>query len=233
MRNKLQILLAWCLFAPAPLIATAEEDEVRDRVSFSVEAGQDVENDRIEATLTVNAEDRDPVGLAETINESMDWALQRAREEQKVNAQTTAYQTYPVYDEHKIVRWRGRQELQLDSKDVDRLSRLIGVLQERLQVQSLKFSVSPDARRSVEQALIEQALADFQKRAAVIVRSLGAKTYELVRIDIHTGGRRPPVPVRAEAMAMTARAAAAPPAMEGGTSRVTVEASGSIRLLRD
>ncbi|MGD2076116.1 MAG: SIMPL domain-containing protein [Gammaproteobacteria bacterium] len=233
MRNALCVSLAWSLFALLPAAATAAEEQLRDQVSFSVEADEDVENDRVEATLAVNAEDRDPAQLAETINRAMDWALQRARDEKGIDAQTAGYQTYPVYDERKIVRWRGRQELRLESQEVDRLSRLIGVLQERLQVQSLRFSVSPDRRRAVEEALVEQVLAGFQKRAALIVRSLGAKDYELVTVDIRTGERRPPIPVRAEAMATTARAAAAPPAMEAGTSRVNVEASGSIRLLRD
>ena len=47
-----------------------------------------------------------------------------------------------------------------------------------------------------------------------------------------TGEHDHPVPVRAEAMAMASRAAVTPPAMESGTSRVVVQASGAIRLVR-
>ena len=45
---------------------------------------------------------------------------------------------------------------------------------------SLRFSVSPDKRRQVEEELTEQALGAFQQRAEVIRKSLGAPGYVLM-----------------------------------------------------
>jgi predicted secreted protein len=115
---------------------------------------------------------------------------------------------------------------------VDRLSQLTGRVQEQLQVQSLQFSVSQDRRKEVEARLVEQVLADFQQRADLIARALGGKSYQLVEVAVHTADRDHPVPLRAEAMSIASRAAVTPPAMESGTSRITVQASGSIRLVR-
>jgi len=230
--RELRMLLVCCLVVLLPGIAAADKDPVTDQVSFQVGVSRDVDNDRVVALLTVDAEDRDPARLANTVNQSMTWALQRARGDKLVSTRTGSYQTYPVYDDRKIVRWRARQELYLESGDVDRLSQLTGQLQERLQVQSLRFSVSEDRRKEVEVQLVEQVLADYQKRAELIAGALGAKRYQLVEVAVHTGEPDHPIPLRAEAVSIAGRAAVTPPAMESGTSRITVQASGSIRLVR-
>ncbi len=216
---------------PVPAVAS-DKDIVEDQVSFQVDVERDVENDRAVATLGVTAEDRDPARLAQQINDSMSWALEQMKGQTAIKSRSGTYQTYPVYDDRKIVRWRASQELRLESGDIDRLTRLIGTLQERLQVQSMQFLVSAAKRRDVEAALTEEALAAFQQRADVIRKSLGARGYRLMDISVHTGGVRPPVPVRAEAMSVS-RAAVSSPAVEQGTSSVSVQVSGRIRLSRD
>ncbi|MGB5726898.1 MAG: SIMPL domain-containing protein, partial [Thiogranum sp.] len=147
MRNLWLVGLVFCTAAFAvPLVSLADSEQAEDQVSFQVEVGRDVENDLVTAILNVTAEALKPAKLADTINSNMSWALEQARANQKVKSRSGAYQTYPVYEDKKIVRWRGRQELQLESQDVDQLSELVGTLQSRLQMQSLQFSVSPDKR---------------------------------------------------------------------------------------
>ncbi len=234
MLKRIVLLLLYVvpLSAWSPL-SSADEDKVEDQVNFQVEAGRDVENDRVIAILSATAENRDPTKLADSINSDMNWAVAKLKGQEAIKTQSGSYQTYPVYDNKKIVRWRGRQDLQLESSDVDVLSRILGDLQERLQIQSLQFSVSPEKRIAVESALIEEALAAFRKRAALISRSLDAEDYGLVDMSIHTGGIRPPIPIRAEAASMTSRSVASAPAIEQGTSRVTVQVNGRIQLQRD
>lgn len=225
-------LFACCLLILLTGGAVADKQPVSDQISFEVEVDREVDNDRVVALLTVDAEQRDPSQLADDVNRTMAWALRLARAASEVSSRSGSYQTYPVYDDRRIVRWRARQELYLESADVEPLSRLTGQLQERLQVQSLQFSVSQDRRRTVEQDLVAEALQAYQKRAELIATTLGAKAYQLVSVAVQTGERDHVHPLRAEAASMVGRAAVAPPAMESGTSRVTVRVSGSIRLLR-
>jgi len=234
MKNVRPIIACILLsLAVTPLVAGAESEVPEDQVSFQVEAGRDVENDRAVAVLGVTAEHRDPAQLAAQINASMGWALAQLKGQTAIKASSGTYQTYPVYDDSKIVRWRGRQELQLESADVEGLSRAMGGLQERLQVQSLQFSVSPDRRRDVESALIEEALAAFRQRAQLIRKALDAESYSLMDVTVYTGGVQRPMPLRAEAMSSLSRAAVPAPAIDQGTSRLTVQVSGRIHLLRD
>ncbi len=214
-------------------LAHADEKPVSDRVSFRVEASREVQNDQASAVLQAHAEDRDAAKLANNINQTMSWALQRVKAEKGVTPQSGNYRTSPVYEDRKIVRWRGTQELRLESRDVEALSRLLGSLQARLQIQSMQFSVSTDARDAIEDELIEEALAAFRKRAALIAKNLNASGYTLLDANISDAGRPPVVSMRMESASRVSAASVAPTAVEQGSSRISVQVSGSVRLLRE
>ena len=217
--------------AAAPAARADDEDaEKLRRVSFSVERETEVENDRATAVLAVTGEDEDAAKLAGRVNETMAWALETARSAQDVRARSGGYQTYPVDHEGRIRRWRSRQELVLESEDLEALTRLVGELQSRLELASLGFSASPEQRRAAEDRLIAEALAAFQARAARVTESLGAAGYELVHVGLDSGGQGPFPLVRGSGDMMAMEARVAPPAVEAGTSRVVVTASGTVAL---
>jgi predicted secreted protein len=210
-------------------VATADEAAQTRRVSFRVESSREVVNDWLRAALVVTDEDADPAQLANRVNERMDWALGVARAEKRVKVQSGGYNTHPVYDKNRIRRWRASQQLWIESADFDAATRLIGELQSRLQLQSLSFSVSPEERRKVGDALIEEALAAFKARADLVRSSLGASGYEIVHLGIDTPGGPPPPRPMMRAAAMS-EAAVAPPAVEGGSTRVIVHIDATIEL---
>ena len=60
-------------------------------------------------------------------------------------------------------------------------------------------------------------------------KNLGASGYEIVQLDIDTpGGPPPPRPMMRAAV--MSEAAVAPPAVEGGTTRVSVHINATIEL---
>lgn len=211
----------------------ADDKPVTDQVSFQVGVDREIENDLIQATLMVYDENPDPARLADQINTSMRWGLDLARRETAVRSQTGNYQTYPVYDDkRKILRWRGQQALILEASDVSAVSALAGKLQSRLQMQSMRFSVAPETRRAAQDGLIEEALQAFQQRAELITKSLGARGYEVMTVSVQTSGQDSMPPVRMDHMRAASVARVEAPALEAGTSRIRVQANGSIHLLR-
>lgn len=227
-RQTLYLLMCAALFT-----GVAADDKLpNDQVSFQVDVDQEVENDRVNAVLSVHGEEKDPARLADDINTAMQWALDTSKKESVIKVKTGSYQTYPVYSDKKIVRWRGRQDLLLEASDISRLSKLVGTLQTRLQIQSMQFSVAQETQRAVQDELIKEALTAFKKRADLVANSLGAKGYEIVTVSLHTSGHGRPPPIRMESMRTVTRAAVEAPAMEAGASRVSVQAACTIQLNR-
>jgi predicted secreted protein len=214
--------------AVAPGTAAAEDESHYDRVSLRAERSRQVANDRAHAQLGITLEDHDAVELQYRVNEVMNWALEVATHYDDVQAQTGGYRTHPVYKNQLIDHWRATQELRIQSTNVDRVTELVRVLQAKLQLQSVTFSISPAARETAENELIAEALGAFKERAELVRENLGASTYRIVHVGIGTSGTVPaPMPMRAmSAMAETA----APPALEPGTSTVTVSVDGTLEL---
>ncbi len=225
-----RLLIVACILAAVATLPVRAADAPRyNQIHFQVERSQPVENDRMRAVLSVTAEDDSPARLADQVNRAMDWAIKTAKTQAKIEIQTGSYRTYPVYDKNRIRRWRATQELALEGADFAQLGTLIGQLQERLQVGSVNFSVSAERRRAVEDALIAQALDAFKQRANLVRKRLGAAGYRVVDVSINAGGGIPgPVPMmRAESFESKS---VAPPALQGGTSAMTVSVSGVIEL---
>jgi predicted secreted protein len=79
----------------------------------------------------------------------------------------------------------------------------------------------------VEDELITQALDAFKQRAELVRKQLSAKSYRIVDIAINGGGPQPMPQMRGYSMA---KADIAAPALEAGSSSVSVNVSGVIEL---
>ncbi len=219
------ILLAVCF----PVSATGDDNDVLfNQVHMEASAERDVENDRLDVTLAVEVQGKEPGRIAGQVNEVMEWALKQVGGNDAIEAQTGSYQTYPVYRDQVVIAWRARQQLLLESREITELSELVGVLQEKLQVKQMQFSVSPEARREAENALISEAMQAFKQRIMTVQEHMDGSDYRIVNLHINTG-RSSPVMYQERAMATSARDAAAP-AVESGTSQVTVTINGSVQF---
>ena len=227
----IRMLIPWLLAAAWMSTLQAQEAvSVYDRVELSASAERDIENDLLVAVVFAEAQAERQADAASRINEAIEWAVDREQRVNQVQIQTMQYNTFPVYSNNRrIVRWQARQALRLESEDTEALSDLLGELQERVALESVSFDVSKSLRDAAEEALIEEALQQFNRRAALVAESLGRDGYRIVRINIGTGGRGPtPRPYMAEALVTGAERAA--PAMEAGTQAITVLINGTVEL---
>lgn len=221
------MLLAICVFA-TPASADSHQP-VDNLVSLSVAASEDVDNDLLVVRMYVEHEAKKQSDASERVNEDMAWALGSARQQAGVRVQTLGYRTNPVYDERRVRAWRTRQSLRLESTDKDGLTTLMGVLQERLAIESVSYEVSDGVREAAEDRLIAAAVERFSARSQRIAAAFGRDTYALVNVNIHTEGHAPP-PVAYAGRALAMRAEGASPAIESGVQSITVTASGTIEI---
>jgi predicted secreted protein len=230
-------IFAVIAFAMLPLTiipAAAHENGVamiQGRVSLQGQASLEVDNDVMRATLFTEAEDTNPAKLAEQINRAIAEATKIAKAQSGVKVKTGSYNTYPVYDKNKITRWRARSDLLLESTDFKVLATLIGKLQNTMSLGGVDFSVSEELRKKADDDLTEAAIADFRRRADLIVKSFGAKGYKLIDAAVNSNGMPPPVPMMEMAQARVLKAdVVTPPTLEAGSSRLNGIVSGTIQL---
>lgn len=222
------LVLAWIIVV-AGAASGNDAPNPMNRVSFQVESSRDVTNDWIQAVVGITDEDADAARLAGRVNQTMSRAMVTAKAAPNVRVRSGGYTTQPVHENGRLRRWRATQELILESADVDAVTQLVGTLQADLQLRSVGFSISPQRRRATEDELIAEALKSFLARAELIRASLGAKHFEIVHVSIR-GDRGSPIrPVLMEARSMGAMDVA-PPALEGGSSRLSVFVEGTIEL---
>jgi len=223
------IVLALCaslgLFISTAIAGEAAQFDI---VSLQAQRSMQVDNDLMLAVMGVEMDGKDTAVLAGKINNTMKWALDEAKNIPTVNVTSGNYYIYAVYDKTKISHWRASQTLNLKSTDVTAMTRLIGVLQNRLLTKSTGFGITPQKRDDVENELIGKALDAFKKRAEIVTGNLGAKGYKIVNIDIESPGSA--VPPRPVIRAMAMESAASAPAVEPGMSDITIVVSGSIQM---
>jgi predicted secreted protein len=204
-----------------------------NRVSLSEAASRQVDNDLMVVVLFAQAEGRDATTPAAEVNRLMDWALAVIGSEERVKAQTLAYQTNAMYKDGRIRGWRVRQSVRLESDDSRVLGDLAGELQERLGIQSVDYRISETRQREELAELTDQALQRFSTRAERVARSLGRDGYRLVRISIDDNGHRPAPIMRAMRAEAAMDSAPMPARFEAGTQRLSVTISGEIELSGD
>jgi predicted secreted protein len=225
------LILVGCA-SSAPASHDGSQGSARNRASFDVEALREVANDWVTARLSVVSEGKDPSEIAKTVNETMAKAIEAAKRVPDVTVQSAAYVTQPVYDEGKVVRWRARQELRLESGDVDRLAKLIGRLQgESVQLSNIDFSVRRETRKALEDELIEEALGRFRSRATLVAKGMGSNNWSLIELSVGSSDGEPRrVMMEHRPSAMLSRSQSDTPVFEAGTSKLRVRVSGIVEL---
>jgi predicted secreted protein len=230
-RNTL-VALAGALGATAALAQSPVEPARFNQVDLQAEVAREVQNDLMNASLFVEANDPAAAKVAGELNRVSAEALRTAGEFKAVKTRSGYTQTYPVYDRaNKLTGWRGRTEIRLESKDVQAMAALIGRLQSTMQLGGVSFIVSPELRRQTENELITEAVAAFRGRADIATKAIGGKSYKIRRIGLSTGGLPPgPRPMMTTRALAPQGAEAAPPTFEAGTSMVQVVANGTVEV---
>ncbi len=227
---KLQVATLLILCTLFSQVTADEKEQHYNRINLSVSAADEIENDTLVAQLYVQREGQVASRLAEQTNRDVEWAIQQAKSVPSITVQTLDYHTSPIYRKQSQNGWRVRQSLRLTSQDTLAMSQLIGELQQRLLVESIRYKISKKRRSGAESKLITQAIAAFKARAALIGEAWGHTTYRLVQMNINTSGSAMPRQYKQYAMMESNTLSA--PALEVGKQTVQVTASGTIELQR-
>ena len=231
MRNLLVASLMIASVSGSAFAAPAESLNY-NVINIQADAAREVSNDQIQAVLYIEKTNKQPAELANQINILMNQALATAKKYPQVKVKTGAQSTYPIYDNdnQKLKEWRGRAELQIQSRDFKAASQLISELQQTFQTDSIGFSISDEQRSKVESELMLEASQNFQQRAQLLAQSWHKTSYNLVNLNINTNSSYRPMIMSSLRTAKFAEAAPVAQDMNAGESKISVSANGTIQL---
>jgi len=233
LRRLLMVLLAWGLLTPGIVGAADFPRSPTDgfTVQLSAWAEEEVNNDLLTATLAVERGGTDSARLAATVAGIMQRALAEAERYPAVKVRTAAYATQPVYGRREGVSqrtgWLVRQQLSLESTDIEAAAALIGRLQAMdLQLTGMSFTVS-DSRREASRAKLTAAAIDaWRTKAEAVVKRLGGRSWLPHELQIQDDYYQPVRPMLARGETVLSAEAVAP-AIEAGSSKIRITVSGT------
>ena len=230
--NSVLFVLALLLFSSA----YAHEDVINyNQISLEASASAEVENDTMIVSLYTQEEGSKAVALSRRVNKTVNWALEKLKQHKNIKVETESYSTNPVYNKNKIISWRVKQSIQLESKDMSLMSEVLGELQQQLKINGISFDVSRDKREQKTRLLIDQALTAFNERATQIANKLqhnGDKqgNYKIVKMNVSTSASAAPYRYKTSRAMMAEAAPAVAPEISKGDQTLTVRVSGTIEL---
>lgn len=203
-----------------------------NQVSFSTQVSQNVANDELYARLSKTAQSTTAKELANTLNQSINTALDIAKKYPEVKVSTSKQNTYPRYNKNgTITGFTGSVSLEIRSQNFAKASELIAELQAMMTVDTLVFKVSDNARQQAKTELMKQATKHFLDEAYAVSQAFGAKGYNIINVNLDSD-----YPAQNYAMdlrmASSASKEVAPQEFESGDSKLTYRASGTIELIR-
>ena len=205
-----------------------DNEPLFNQINLQAQAEREIPNDQLTIMLAVEEEGKEAAKIANKINQDMDWALKTVKKHNDIESRTQAYNTHPVYDKRTVIGWRAIQQLELKSTNITALSDMVGKLQERLQIKNMRFTPTRETQVKYENELIEEAMIAFKQRVEIVKKHMVEKNVRIVNLHVNTGGGHPQ-PIYAESRMMTMDAKSAP-AVEAGTSKITVTVSGSVQF---
>ncbi|MBV8648591.1 SIMPL domain-containing protein [Paludibacterium sp.] len=223
-------LMGGTLLLTAALPAAAEDTATV--LELTASSQREVANDQLDVTLYAEDSRAQPAPLADSLNRKTAAALAEAKGYSAVQASSGAYASWPQYDKNNQIKgWQGRAEIHLRTRDFVQGAQLVAKLQQTLLLSSVDFSVSDAARRTIEQQMLPEAIAQLQATAKIAAGALG-KTHVSVReLNVGNSGNMPrPV------MAMMAKRASgntdsvATPDWQAGTSTLQLQVSGKLAV---
>lgn len=233
---------------PATNPATAQSTE--PTLALSASASETVAQDTVTLTLTRELRGENQVDLSRNVNEAMNKVRDKAKSDKDLEVRTGSYQVWFERDNNRPVQpaatgtrtadakdegkaddaggiWVARGELLITSKNMEKASQFAADVDEDMALDGIRFSLSREARETIEKRLLAATTKAFKTRAQDAVIALEFGGYRIKSLRLGDVGQ--PESYQPRMMAMSA--AKAGPAIEAGKETVTLSMEGEIFLL--
>lgn len=218
----------------APGERPIERHERATRLTLQAGASAEVQQDTVTITLASEVEAASEDAVNEPLTQRMAKVMEAAKRVPSVKAYTGGYRIWPNTDrDGKITAWRGRAEINLESRDFGAASKLAAEVSAEMPISGLYFSLSEQARAEQEKQLLRQAATAFRERAQEAAEAFGFSGYQIRKLDLGGSGMaydQPRARMAAAPAMMSLKAESAPVPLEADTVSVSVSVNGEVDL---
>lgn len=199
-------------------------------VDFTTVYSQEIPRDVMIVTLFVQKEAKTLVEISGQITSELNQAVDIAKS-QGLDDIVTQRNSYIRYDKNGEANgWVDRAELSLSGNNFETIAKVISQLEGKMAVQDMRFDISKQQKKELEEIMTQEALQAFKQKAQLMSRELGAKDYQIVSLNVsNVNEYSSPRPVMYQKMASVASSDVMQ--LESGKSDVQVSIAASIRLL--
>lgn len=222
-------VLALALLAPTPALAAAAANTEEPSASVLRLSAEAVRRVGVDEMIVVVASERTgeaPGALNTEVLAELDAAIAQSRRTPGITARLGGLHTQPA-PQGRPGPWQVRGEIVLESRDFRALGDFAARLAQRLQLASVRFGLSSERRRAVEQELLGEAATAFQDKARAAANAFGYSAYRIKEVALAGSEPRPgPILMR---MGAAAESGIGIPT-EGGEAQVQVRIEGTVTL---
>lgn len=207
-------------------------------LQLSAQASTEVAQDLLSITLGATREGAEASTVQAQLKAAIDAALTEARKAavpRQLEVRSGSFSLFPRYstpprgEAPRITGWQGQGSIVIEGRDIAKISELAGRLS-GLQVQTLAFGLSRDAREAAEKDVAQQAISRFRAQADDYTKLFGLTAFTVREVSVQRGGEFSPRPMMMARGASMAAESSAPVPAEPGKATVSVTVSGTVQM---
>ncbi len=200
-------------------------------LTLEASAKAQVNNDEMVVQLAIERDGNDLAAINQVVQQALNSGLEEAKKVSQVKARLGNVSTNPNWNaQGRPNGWRVRGEIILTSGNLPGLGKLAGELAQRLQLASIQFRLSEEARNAAEKKLLIEAANAFRSRAKDATAALGFSSYTIKDLNLNNGYNVTVRPMGLARGKMDAMSSSAPVPTDSGESEVQVTFNGSVDI---
>ena len=183
------------LFIILPLVgasfsASAEglsETKQATTFQFTTEVSRTVEKDLMDVSLYSRKSGKSLVNLKNEVSANLNKVLDVAKQYPDIEVQADGILNRVNYnDKGKVDGWIAEGYIHLKSKNFSSIEKVLEGLSNQVAINDIRFSVSPETMKVLEDELTLEVIKRFKHKAEVVQKGLNAKGYQLVDVQLNT-----------------------------------------------
>lgn len=234
MKMNLKKLFIILPFVGASLATSAEvltDVNQATMFQFSAEASRTVEKDLMDVSLYSRKSGKSLVNLKNEVSVNLNKVLAAVKQYPEIEVKADGISNRVNYNEKgKVDGWIAEGYINLKSKNFLSIEKVLEGLSNQVAINDIRFSVSPETMKVLEDELTLEVIKRFKHKAEVVQKSLNAKGYQLVDVQLNTLNSEGTYGVRPMmAMDKSANYSEEMP-LEAGKEIISATASGKVKF---